>query len=298
MYDENEWGENVRMTRRRQQKQAARKRMIMIGAAVAVFLIIAGGVAGLYFHGKNSSDAKSTTVTETTTKKTDAKQTSEASTETKETQTSEEKTADDLPEQLQAIVNDYSKKMEEKTPVLIEEYQTEIQGNQEGIAGLSAVANQKARELQAISDEGIGKLRAAYQSADNKDGVALDTLINQLSANYTNHVAKISDIYLQTSASLQAESTSTQETASSESETIESTESSGMQARTTQDTTENTETTTSSTTSQAATTVVLEGEGPNQIAERTGVPVETILSLNGMSMDDYFLTPGERLKLN
>ncbi len=58
MYDENEWGENVRMTRRRQQKQAARKRMIMIGAAVAVFLIIAGGVAGLYFHGKNSSDAK------------------------------------------------------------------------------------------------------------------------------------------------------------------------------------------------------------------------------------------------
>ena len=123
-------------------------------------------------------------------------------------------------------------------------------------------------------------------------------MINQLSANYTNHVAKISDIYLQTSASLQAESTSTQETASSESETIESTEASGMQARTTQDTTENTETTTSSTTSQAATTVVLEGEGPNQIAERTGVPVETILSQNGMSMDDYFLTPGETLKLN
>ncbi len=91
MYDENEWGENVRMTRRRQQKQAARKRMIMIGAAVAVFLIIVGGIAGLYFHGKNLSDAKSTTVTETTTKKTDAKQTSETSTETKETQTSEEK---------------------------------------------------------------------------------------------------------------------------------------------------------------------------------------------------------------
>lgn len=48
-----------------------------------------------------------------------------------------------MPEQLQAIVNDYSKKIEEKTPALIEEYQTEIQGNQEGIAGLSAVANQK-----------------------------------------------------------------------------------------------------------------------------------------------------------
>ncbi|RRQ88906.1 peptidoglycan-binding protein LysM, partial [Enterococcus faecium] len=29
-----------------------------------------------------------------------------------------------------------------------------------------------------------------------------------------------------------------------------------------------------------------------------GVPVETILSLNGMSMENYFLTPGETLKLN
>ncbi|WP_270784665.1 LysM peptidoglycan-binding domain-containing protein [Enterococcus faecium] len=298
MYDENEWGENVRMTRRRQQKQAARKRMIMIGAAVAVFLIIAGGVAGLYFHGKNSSEAKSTTITETTTKKTETKQTSESSTKTKETQTSEEKTANGLPEQLQAILNHYTKKIEETTPALIEEYQTEIQGNQEGIAGLSAVANQKARELQAISDEGIRKLRAAYQAAENKDGVDLDTLINQLSANYTNHVAKISDIYLQTSASLQAESTSTQDTTSSDSETAESVEASEMQARTTQDTTDSSETNTNSATSQAATTVVLEGEGPNQIAERTGVPVETILSLNGMSMENYFLTPGETLKLN
>lgn len=181
---------------------------------------------------------------------------------------------------------------------MIEEYQTEIQGNQEGIAGLSAVANQKARELQAISDEGIRKLRAAYQAAENKDGVDLDTLINQLSANYTNHVAKISDIYLQTSASLQAESTSTQDTTSSDSETAESVEASEMQARTTQDTTDSSETNTNSATSQAATTVVLEGEGPNQIAERTGVPVETILSLNGMSMENYFLTPGEKLKLN
>lgn len=59
-----------------------------------------------------------------------------------------------MPEQLQAIVNDYSKKIEEKTPALIEEYQTEIQGNQEGIAGLSAVANQKARELKQSPTKG------------------------------------------------------------------------------------------------------------------------------------------------
>ncbi|MGC3176512.1 LysM domain-containing protein, partial [Enterococcus faecium] len=83
------------------------------------------------------------------------------------------------------------------------------------------------------------------------------------------------------------------DTTSSDSETAESVEASEMQARTTQHTTDSSETKTNSATSQAATTVVLEGEGPNQIAERTRVPVETILSLNGMSMENNILTHGE-----
>lgn len=306
-YD-NEREENVRMTRRRQQKQEARKRWMKIGAAAAVFLLAVGAIAGLYFHGKNTSSAKSAVTSETKTVKT--KKTAETtSSETKQTESSDKKTEEkDLKTQLEAVVTDYSKQIEEKTPVLIEEYQAEIQNNTGGVAGLSAIANQKARELQAISDEGISKLRAAYQAADDKSGVDLATLINQLSANYTNQVAKISDIYLRTSAALQAEMSSSQ----SVSETTEPSETTETTGSTTASDTQTSssqygeyagsastnETTASSQSTQAASTVVLAGEGPNQIAQRTGVPVETILALNGMSMDDYFLTPGEVLKLN
>lgn len=104
-----------------------------------------------------------------------------------------------MPEQLRAAVKDYLRKVEEKTPALIREYQTEIRGNQEGTVGLSTVANQKIRELQAVPDEGVRKLHAACQTAENRDDADLGILINQLSTNYTNHVAKASDIYLQTS---------------------------------------------------------------------------------------------------
>jgi len=202
-----------------------------------------------------------------------------------------------LTDQLQTIMTDYTKKLEEQTPRLIEEYQAEIQNNQNGVMGLSAIANQKARALQAISDEGISKLQATYQAAPTKEGVDLANWINQLSADYTEQVAKISDIYLRTSASVQAETSSSQttsETETSVSQTTDSTTQSSSQA------TQGTEGQTASATSneQAATTVVQQGEGPNQIAERTGIPVDKLLSLNGMTMDSYFFSPGEVLKLN
>lgn len=300
MNEKNEQRENVRTARRQQQKKESRIRMLKVGSAVAVVLLLVGAVTGLYLHNKNDTSAKSTTISTSKT----AKKKESASTETsktKETMKSTQSSAEGaLEEQLQTILTTYSKKIEDQTPVLIEEYQTEIQKNQDGLTGLSTVANQKASELQAISDEGIRKLREKYQTAHAKDGVDLDTMINQLSATYTAQVARISDIYLRTSASLKVESSTSQETSGTETNTT---------AQTTESTTESQMSTdqyaqgTSSSQSadqsaSAATTVVREGEGPNQIAERTGVPVETILSLNGMTMDDYFLNPGEVLKLN
>lgn len=73
VYDENEWGKNVRMIQRRQQEQAAHKRVAVIGAAVAVSPITTGGVMGLHSHGKNSSGAESMTIMEITTKRIEMK---------------------------------------------------------------------------------------------------------------------------------------------------------------------------------------------------------------------------------
>ncbi|PQF25903.1 LysM peptidoglycan-binding domain-containing protein [Enterococcus mundtii] len=299
MNEENEQRGNVRSARRQQQKQASRMRMMKIGAAVAVVLLLVGAGTGLYLHSRNNASENSVAKTSETTQSSTASTT--ASSETEATQESSEATEPSgaISEQLQAVVADYSKKIEDKTPVLIEEYQAEIQNNQDGVNGLSVIANRKARELQALSDEGISKLRGMYQDASNKKDIDLDTMINQLSASYTAQVARISDIYLRTSAELQAatpssESSSEATTPSTEA-TPETTETSESQAN--QYTAQSTEDT-SNQANQAATTVVREGEGPNQIAQRTGVPVETILSLNGMTMDDFFFNPGQELRLN
>ncbi|OBS62179.1 LysM peptidoglycan-binding domain-containing protein [Enterococcus mundtii] len=299
MNEENEQRGNVRSARRQQQKQASRMRMMKIGAAVAVVLLLVGAGTGLYLHSRNNASENSVAKTSETTQSSTASTT--ASSETEATQESSEATEPSgaISEQLQAVVADYSKKIEDKTPVLIEEYQAEIQNNQDGVNGLSVIANRKARELQALSDEGISKLRGMYQDASNKEDIDLDTMINQLSASYTAQVARISDIYLRTSAELQAATpnseSSSEETTPSTEATPETTETSESQAN--QYTAQSTEDT-SNQANQAATTVVREGEGPNQIAQRTGVPVETILSLNGMTMDDFFFNPGQELRLN
>ncbi|MDB7100528.1 MULTISPECIES: LysM peptidoglycan-binding domain-containing protein [Enterococcus] len=299
MNEENEQRGNVRSARRQQQKQASRMRMMKIGAAVAVVLLLVGAGTGLYLHSRNNASENSVAKTSETTQSSTASTT--ASSETEATQESSEATEPSgaISEQLQAVVADYSKKIEDKTPVLIEEYQAEIQNNQDGVNGLSVIANRKARELQALSDEGISKLRGMYQDASNKEDIDLDTMINQLSASYTAQVARISDIYLRTSAELQAATpsseSSSEETTPSTEATPETTETSESQAS--QYTAQSTEDM-SNQANQAATTVVREGEGPNQIAQRTGVPVETILSLNGMTMDDFFFNPGQELRLN
>lgn len=298
MNEENEQRGNVRSARRQQQKQASRMRMMKIGAAVAVVLLLVGAGTGLYLHNRNNASENSVAKMSETTQSSTASTT--ASSETEATQESSEATEPSgaISEQLQAVVADYSKKIEDKTPVLIEEYQAEIQNNQDGVNGLSVIANRKARELQALSDEGISKLRGMYQDASNKEDIDLDTMINQLSASYTAQVARISDIYLRTSAELQAATPSSEasmEATPSTEATSETTETSESQAN--QYTAQSTEDT-SNQANQAATTVVREGEGPNQIAQRTGVPVDTILSLNGMTMDDFFFNPGQELRLN
>lgn len=277
-------------------KKEFRIRMLKVGSAVAVVLLLVSAVTGLYLHNKNNTSVKSTDISKTSKKK---EVMSTETSKTKETmESTQSSTEGTLEEQLQTILTTYSKKIENQTPVLIEEYQTEIQKNQDGLTGLSNVANQKARALQAISDEGIRKLREKYQTAHAKAGVDLDTMINQLSAIYTAQVARISDIYLRTSASLKVDPSTSQETSETNAtiQTTESTTESQMSAEQYAQGTSSSQSASQST--SAATTVVREGEGPNQIAERTGVLVETILSLNGMTMDDYFLHPGEVLKLN
>lgn len=202
MNKEFEKREGIRMARRLKQKREIRQRLIKIGISIGFFFILAVSVFSLYIYGKNNLSAKASI--SDTTRKEHTKEITSTSYKIKETQESTTQTeTQEISEKLNAIVTDYSKKIEKKTPVLIEEYKAEIQNNQKGVSGLSAIANRKARELQAISDEGISKLKKEYSVSTNSDFVDVEMFINQLFANYTEQVAKISDIYLRTRASFQ-----------------------------------------------------------------------------------------------
>jgi uncharacterized protein YidB (DUF937 family) len=302
----NEREQNVRMTRRRQQKEKMRKRLIMGGASAAVVLLIAGGAGTYYLYGREDATAqatKETTVQETI----QTKETTATTEKTSESSTTEEKktTKEAVDKDLQTILTSYSEKITQKTPKLIDEYHAEIQQNQNGLAGLSTIANRKANDLQAVANEGIQKMQETYQKAGSLETVDLGSWTSQLSQKYTEQVAQISAALLQSRADFQAEA----ETQQSTTEETHTTTSSEETAETT--TTSSTETTAAAGTSESnytydqntsqasgSTTVVYEGEGPNQIAERTGVSVDRLLELNGMTMDNFFMNPGDVLRLN
>lgn len=44
-------------------------------------------------------------------------------------------------------------------------------------------------------------------------------------------------------------------------------------------------------------TLVRDGEGPNQVAARTGVSVDTLFQLNGLDPNNYMLYPGQQLRI-
>lgn len=44
-------------------------------------------------------------------------------------------------------------------------------------------------------------------------------------------------------------------------------------------------------------TVVRDGEGPNQVAARTGVSVDTLYELNGLDPNNYMMYPGQQLRI-
>lgn len=300
----NEREQNVRMTRRRQQKEKMRKRLIMGGASAAVVLLIAGGASAYYLYGREDATAqatKETTVQETI----QTKETTEITEKTSESSTIEEKepTKESVDKDLQTILTSYSEKITQKTPKLIDEYHAEIQQNQNGLAGLSTIANQKANDLQAVANEGIQKMQETYHQAGSLETVDLGSWTSQLSQKYTEQVAQISAVLLQSRADFQAETqqSSTEEThtTTSSEETAETTTTSSTEPTAATGTSESNYTYDQNT-SQASgsTTVVYEGEGPNQIAERTGVSVDRLLELNGMTMDNFFMNPGDVLRLN
>ncbi len=122
--------------------------------------------------------------------------------------------------------------------------------------------------------------------------------------NDSNTAASTSETTLVSSTSSSTVASSTSESTTSETSTStlqSSTETSESTEAPVNDDQKNEADTTNDATDQdqigAEYTTVLEGEGPNQVAARNGISVETLYQLNGISADDFFFSPGDQLRI-
>ncbi|KAF1295192.1 hypothetical protein BAU15_05425 [Enterococcus sp. JM4C] len=184
----------------------------------------------------------------------------------------------------QSILDEYTKKMQDESPKLVDEYNAEYPSIQGGINALAELSNKKVAKLAETSNEGVAKM--AELQLNNKDDYSVyEEWAGKLIAVYSEEAQKIIDAYM---ASAAIETPEFSEP-SYEEYTIEppkQTEQSEYKIAESEPAPQGEEYTT-----------VQAGENPDQIAARTGVPVETIYELNGMSPDSYFLSPGDSIRI-
>ncbi len=71
----------------------------------------------------------------------------------------------------------------------------------------------------------------------------------------------------------------------------------GQQGQTDQNTTDQNQNQTDQQTQAGDTVTVRAGEGPNQVAARAGISVETLYQLNGIDPNNFMLHPGQELRI-
>lgn len=94
------------------------------------------------------------------------------------------------------ILNDYSQKLRDATPTLIEEYKKEAANNQNGLSGLAKLCNDKVSELAKISTEGIQKMAKLMYKSGNGSYSEYSDWAEKLQDVYTEEAGKIQQAYM------------------------------------------------------------------------------------------------------
>ena len=98
------------------------------------------------------------------------------------------------------ILNEYSKKLREATPKLIEEYNEEAKNNQDGLMGLATISNEKVSELAEISVEGIQEMAELHLKKGSGSYDEYSEWADKLNAVYMEEAAKIQDAYMKSAS--------------------------------------------------------------------------------------------------
>ena len=97
----------------------------------------------------------------------------------------------------QAILDDYTVKLTDATPVLIEEYNSEAADNDEGLEGLAGICNSKVTELAKISNDGISEMAKYYYKHGNGSYDEYSEWAGKLQDVYIEEAGKIQEAYMQ-----------------------------------------------------------------------------------------------------
>lgn len=95
----------------------------------------------------------------------------------------------------ESILDDYTKKLTEATPSLVEEFKAEAQDKKDDINALAELSNTKTTELAEICNEGVEKM-AELKLKNGDDDATYEDWANKLQDVYTEQAKQISDAYL------------------------------------------------------------------------------------------------------
>lgn len=152
-------------------------------------------LVGCSLRDKKETPSTTQTVTVSESEKTTEVITEEITESSQEEETSVSITQSST-EMYQAVLDEYSQKIKDAVPGLIEEYNTEAANNTDGLTGLAKLCNDKVGELAKISNEGIGKMAEImlYHGSGKQDEYTewAEKLMNV----YTEEAGKIQDVYM------------------------------------------------------------------------------------------------------
>lgn len=96
----------------------------------------------------------------------------------------------------QAILDDYTVKLQNATPGLIEEYKSEAANNNDGLEGLATICNAKVAELAKISNDGVSEMAKYYYEHGNGSYDEYSQWAGKLLEVYKEEAGKIQDVYI------------------------------------------------------------------------------------------------------
>ena len=98
-------------------------------------------------------------------------------------------------QQDQFILDEYSKKITDATPGLIDEYNAEATSNAYGLEGLATISNSKVSKLAEISTEGMSKMAEVMMSNGSGKQDTYNEFSKKMTDVYTTEAAKITEAY-------------------------------------------------------------------------------------------------------